>query len=138
MRTDKPKLLRNKDVLTARSYELHNSRIAPLTKFVDMLRDKAGSNYFIPYFDPWDGGTKAEVLFLLEAPGAQAVISGFISRNNPDETAKNFFELNLEAGIPRERTISWNIVPWYIGSGKRVRAAKSDDIKNAFYLCLYF
>jgi hypothetical protein len=28
-----------------------------------------GSVYKIPYFDPWDGGTAAEVLYLLEAPG---------------------------------------------------------------------
>jgi uracil-DNA glycosylase len=67
-------------------------------------------------------------LYLLEAPGAKAVRSGFISRNNPDETAKNFFELNQAAGIPRERTAIWNIVPWYIGSGVRIRAADRADI----------
>jgi hypothetical protein len=60
----------------------------------------------IPYFDPWDGGTAAEALYLLEAPGAKAVLSGFISRNNPDETVKNFFQLNQQAGIPRKRTVN--------------------------------
>src|SRR5207249_10123721 len=86
--------------------------------------------YQIPYFDPWDGGTAAEVLYLLEAPGAKAVLSGFISRNNPDETAKNFFQLNEQARIPRNRTITWNIVPWYLGSGSRIRPANSRDIED--------
>ncbi len=84
----------------------------------------------MPYFDPLDGGIEAECLFLLEAPGRGAVGSGFISRNNPDETAKNWFELNLAAGIQRERTISWNIVPWYIGSAIRIRPATSNDIQD--------
>jgi hypothetical protein len=53
----------------------------------------------------------AECLFLLEAPGGNAV--EFISRNNNDETAKNFFKLNTDANLPRMRTVSWNIVPWY-------------------------
>jgi uracil-DNA glycosylase len=87
-----------------------------------------GSTAAIPYFDPWDGGINAEVLFLLEAPGPRAVKAGFISRNNPDESAKNFFILNQEAGIARERTVSWNIVPWYIGSGTRIRPANRTDI----------
>jgi len=87
-----------------------------------------GSTAAIPYFDPWDGGINAEVLFLLEAPGPKAVKAGFISRNNPDETAKNFFMLNEEAGIARERTVTWNVVPWYIGSGTRIRPANRTDI----------
>jgi hypothetical protein len=43
--------------------------------------------------------------------------------------AKSSFELNHEAGIPRLRTVTWNIVPWYIGSGTRFRAANRNDIK---------
>jgi hypothetical protein len=126
---DKPKLLRDKEACVARLPELHEPHIISLTKFVDELRYEKGSDYEIPYFDPWDGGIDAEVLCLFEAPGPQAKGSGFISRNNPDETAKNFFELNLEAKIPRKRTISWNIVPWYIGSGSKIRHAKSNDIE---------
>lgn len=102
--------------------------MAPLVAYVAALRQKVGPTVAIPDFDPWDGGAKAELLYLLEAPGAKAVRSGFISRNNPDETAKNFFELNREAGIPRDRTVIWNIVPWYIGTGTRIRAADQSDI----------
>ena len=82
----------------------------------------------IPYFDPADGGNAARCLFLLEAPGPKAVASGFVSRNNPDETAKNFFVLNQEASLPRYLTVTWNIVPWYIGDGARIRPATGADI----------
>ena len=84
----------------------------------------------VPYFDPWDGGVEATTLFLLEAPGPKAVHSGFVSRNNPDETAKNFFELNIEAGIDRKRTVIWNAVPWYIGDGRKIRAATPKDLAD--------
>jgi hypothetical protein len=113
---DKPKLLRNPTACVARLDELRDPHIAPLTAFVNALRAEMGSDYQIPYFDPWDGGIAAEILYLLEAPGAKAIASGFISRNNPDETAKNFSQLNQESGILRKRTITWNIIPWYIGS----------------------
>ncbi len=104
--------------------------MAPLAAFVRQLRQETGFGADIPDFDPWDGGVEAECLFLLEAPGPRAVLSGFVSRNNPDVSAKNFYELNLEAGIPRERTASWNIVPWYLGTGVRIRAARQSDIES--------
>lgn len=126
--TDKPKLLKDPAAKAERYGRLHLPHIAPLTKFVEDLRAEKGTDYQLPYFDPWDGGIEARVLFLLEAPGAKAVFSGFISRNNPDETAKNFYQLNSEARIPREETVTWNVVPWYIGTGVKIRPAKADDI----------
>ena len=124
---DIPKLLCDPRACHARRSQLTERHIAPLSEFVQQLRTKV-PNGIIPEFDPWDGGIDAEVLYLLEAPGQKAGLSGFISRNNPDETAKNFFELNIAAGIPRKRTISWNAVPWYIGSGTKIRAANSHDL----------
>ena len=126
---DRARLLESQEACDARMAQLKSPHIVALTVFVDLLRDKKGRNYRIPYFDPADGGIAAEILFLFEAPGKRAVQTGFISRNNPDESAKNFFNLNIEAGIRRKRTISWNIVPWYIGSGKHIRAATSRDIE---------
>ena len=114
--TDKPKLLGDLQACTDRRAQLSESHIAPLTAFVEALREKVGSGVAIPDFDPWDGGVDAEILYLLEAPGPRAVASGFVSRNNPDESAKNFFQLNGEAKIPRKRTVTWNVVPWYIGA----------------------
>jgi hypothetical protein len=128
---DVPKSLHDIDARKARGALLEAPHIAPLTRFVHQLRARMGSEYAIPYFDPLDGGIGAECLFLLEAPGPKAVDSGFVSRNNPDETAKNFFLLNEEAMIPRSHTITWNIVPWYVGSGGRIRAVGSRDIHAA-------
>jgi hypothetical protein len=36
---------------------------------------------------------------------------------------------NAEAKIPRKRTVTWNIVPWYIGDGRRVRSANRVDLE---------
>lgn len=128
MLTDRPKLLGEPDAVAERFSLLQEPHVAPLTRFVDALRKEAGPDAAVPYFDPWDGGIEAEVLMLLEAPGPRAVKSGFISRNNPDETAKNFFGLLLEAGLARKQTVLWNVVPWYIGTGKKIRAANSTDL----------
>ena len=38
-------------------------------------------------------------------------------------------EMNAEAGIDRKRTICWNIVPWYIGTGTKIRPANRTDIE---------
>ncbi len=127
--TDRPKLLADPAARAARSKQLHEAHIAPLTAFVEALRAEAGRDVSIPDFDPWDDGIDAEILYLLEAPGAKAVLSGFVSRNNPDETAKNFFELDAQAEISRKRTITWNIVPWYIGDSIRIRAANQTDLE---------
>ena len=128
MLPDLPKSLADPDERLARLQLLEQPHVAPLTDFVRALRVEMGPDYAIPYFDPLDGGIHASVLYLLEAPGARAVEAGFISRNNSDETAKNFFLLNRDAGLPRGITVSWNIVPWYIGTGKKIRPADAIDI----------
>ena len=128
--TDTPKLLADPAACTARSGQLHEPHIAPLTALVETLCAQVGPHVSIPNFDPWDGGIDAEILYLLEAPGPKAVLTGFVSRNNPDETAKNFFEVNAEAKIPRKRTVTWNIMPWYIGDSKRIRSANRDDLQT--------
>jgi hypothetical protein len=125
---DKPKSLRDPIAIQSRLTRIFDPHISPLTNFVETIRKETGLNSEIPYFDPLDGGINAKCLFLFEAPGPRAVNTGFISRNNPDESAKNFFELNHEAGLPRELTISWNVVPWYIGTGTKIRPANKNDI----------
>jgi uracil-DNA glycosylase len=125
---DAPKLLAEAGPRAERRAQLDEPHMKQLSDFVKALREEIGGGAVIPDFDPWDGGVLADVLFLLEAPGAKAVRSGFISRNNPDETAKNFFELCKGAGIPRTRTVMWNVVPWYIGSESRIRPANKRDV----------
>lgn len=130
--TDQPKLFKDEMAAKARHQRLREPHIKELTEFVDKLKSEYGQSYKIPYFDPSDGGVNAECLFLLEAPGRNAVKSDFISRDNNDETAKNFFLINKEAGLPREQTVSWNIVPWYIGNNdnKKISAAKAEEVRT--------
>jgi uracil-DNA glycosylase len=127
----KPKSLKVPAACKERAGMLSLPHMLPLRDFVEFLRNEMGPEYEIPHFDPLDGGINAQVLFLLEAPGSKAVASGFVSRNNPDETAKNFFELNIAAGLDRAATVCWNIVPWYIGTGTKIRAAHHDEIRQA-------
>jgi len=127
---DVPKSLAKTTIRKVRHAMLRESHISPLTKLAQRIRRKEGLSTEVPHFDPMDGGVRGKVLFVLEAPGARAVSSGFISRNNPDETAKNMFNLLREAGFERNMTTLWNIVPWYIGSGTKIRAAQSQDIRR--------
>jgi len=125
---DEPKSLGKEAVRAARFSLLQNDIIYSLTSFVEEIRHESNLTDKVPYFDPLDGGIDSKILFILEAPGAKAVESGFVSRNNPDETAKNIFNRLSEAGIERSESVLWNIVPWYIGTGKKIRAANKTDI----------
>lgn len=87
----------------------------------------------MPDFDPTEAGVEAPILLLLEAPGAKATRerggSGFVSPDNDDGTAENMWRLLREAGIDRRReVVTWNVVPWYIGSDRKIRPADSDDL----------
>jgi len=126
---DTPQLLKDAKAREGRRKQLAKPHIRPLTRFVEKLR-KERPDKAVPYFDPLDGGIRAEILYLLEAPGRRAKETCFVSRDNPDETAKNFSKLNNKAGIKRYKTIIWNIVPWYIGDGTRIRGATKADISD--------
>lgn len=95
--------------------------MAPLTKFVEKLREAYPDQEF-PDFDPLDGGARAEILFLFEKPGpmtsARGKGSGFISRDNNDPTAKWTSRFMENAGLPRDSTVIWNVVPGWNGDRK--------------------
>jgi uracil-DNA glycosylase family 4 len=119
-----------KDELSIRKSERFDPHIAPLTTFVDWIRADQVVSKEVPYFDPWDGGIHAKVLFLLEAPGPKSVECDFVSRDIEDPTAKNLDTLIREAGIPRKDIVIWNVVPWYIGDGQKIRPATKSDIDS--------
>ncbi len=101
-----------------------------LAEFVKQVRrERVGAQ--IPGFDPRDGGIHARALFLLEAPGPKAVSTGFISRDNPDPSARNMRALLHEAGLRREDTVLWNVVPWYVGIPGKIRPISKEDLKQA-------
>jgi uracil-DNA glycosylase len=130
-RPDGPKSLGEVAACQARKASLYDAHMRDLTALVEAIRSETGFGEDVPDFDPADGGAEARCLFLLEAPGRRAVNSGFGSRDNADQTAKNLFELNRLAGIPREYAVIWNIVPWYIGPGTKIRPAGRKDVAAA-------
>lgn len=123
-----PKSLGDPAVQASRRMAIYAPAVEPLNRFVDELRAERRCGSQIPYFDPLDGGIEARALFLLEAPGRRAVSSGFVSRNNPDDTAKNFLLLSSEAGIHRKQVVIWNVVPWYLGTAAKLQPPTKADI----------
>jgi hypothetical protein len=119
--TDCARSLRSPEAVALRRGMLHQPHIAPLTNFVATLRAEH-SDWEIPDFDPLDGGVNADMLFLFETPGPMTSAagggSGFISRNNNDPTAEAAFGFMKQANLPRNRTISWNVVPGWNGTRK--------------------
>ncbi len=109
---------------------LNRPHMEPLARYVETLRKKKGKAFQIPDFDPCDGGVQARLLILAETPGPKALRSGFVSRNNDDETAENTFRVLKKSGLKRPDTLLWNMVPWYLGSGERVRKPTPDELKE--------
>lgn len=105
-----PRELANAEERERRQAMLAAAHMTALRKYTEGIRKSTGKE--IPDFDPCDGGVDAEALFLLEAPGPKAIKTGFVSRNNPDATAENMLRTQEAAGLARERTILWNIIPW--------------------------
>ncbi len=91
----------------ARRNEPH---VAPLNDVVRRLRrDRPG----VPYFDPDGAGVNARLLLLLEAPGLEgAALTGIVSVDNQDRTAKNTSRLLARARLDPRKVLNWNIVPW--------------------------
>ena len=127
---DAPDLLKDQAERDCRIGMLTLPHMKPLTDYLVSVRAKCGQDHHIPDFDPCDGGIQARALFLLEAPGPKAR-NGFVSRNNPDPTAKNLWQLMQDTGIPRQDTLIWNICPWYVGENGHILPVRAKDIQEA-------
>lgn len=115
---DAPRSMRDPAVRERRLAMLQAPHIAPLTAYAAKLRR---GSLEVPQFDPFDGGVEAQVLFLFEKPGPKTSReggSGFISRNNDDPSAEATFQFMQAAGLPRELTVTWNVIPWWNGTRK--------------------
>ncbi|GBF07581.1 hypothetical protein DAERI_150099 [Deinococcus aerius] len=100
---------------------LREPRMLPLTEYTDDLARR--TNRVIPFFDPEDGGTQAELLLLMSHvdgdPGSARNGSPFISMENEDPTANNLQRVILDLGLPRSTLLLWNVVPWQDGDPKK-------------------
>jgi len=122
-----PRSLRDPDAVMRRRSILDQPHIAPLRDFAQSLRHcKQG---MVPDFDPLDGGVDAKVLFLMEKPGPMTddtkregrTGSGFVSRDNDDPTAEAVWRFMAEAGIDRNLSVLWNVIPWWNGTREITR-----------------
>jgi hypothetical protein len=117
-----PRSMRDPAVRQRRRAMLEAPHIAPLTAYAAALRRRGKGE--VPEFDPMDGGVGARALFLFQKPGpmtsdersGKRAGSGFISRNNDDPTAEATCGFMQRAGIARELTVIWNVVPWWNGT----------------------
>lgn len=134
-----PKAHGNPDFLAAKIARIDDPHVRPLNDLVRQWRTETGGE--VPWFDPDSGGVHARALFLYEAPGArstgpsgprkQAAGSGIISPDNNDASAENSWLLYRDANLPRHHTVVWNIVPWYLGTTRRIRNPDADDLALA-------
>lgn len=128
-----PRGHRDPAVIAAKRARVNEPHVRPLNDMVREINRIRGAET-TPWFDPDGGGVGARALFLLECPGRMATAgrgSGFISADNDDQTAANFFTLRHEAGLPRDRLVAWNVVPWYLPAGNRTANATAADVREA-------
>lgn len=124
---DLPRSMRSEAVRLRRRAMVSEAHMAPLTAYAARLRERGSVE--VPDFDPLDAGIHAQILFLFEKPGpmtASSGGSGFISRNNDDPSAEATFNFMTRAGIPRNLTLTWNVIPWWNGT----RRITTDELRQ--------
>jgi hypothetical protein len=115
-------------MIDPRESRLLEPHVRPLAGLISTWRARGLD---VPNIDPNDGGVFARALFLLESPGPRAVGTGFISRDNPDPSARNMTAALAGAGFTRADTVLWNVVPYCISTREQNRNASSADIRAA-------
>jgi uracil-DNA glycosylase len=127
---DQKRSLKDPLVRQRRRELLKDPHMTALVDYVAHLRAMGLGE--VPDFDPFDGGVDARVLFLFEKPGpmtAERGGSGFISRNNDDPTAAAAFDFMIQSGIPRNETLSWNLIPWWNGTRRITKSELLEGFK---------
>ena len=111
----------------------HEPHVVPLQALAERISASRAKPDDVPRFDPLDGEIRARVLLLQEAPGPRAIETGFVSLDNPDQTAANARHACESAGLLRHDLVRWNAVPWYLGNEERtqVRPANRSDLQQA-------
>jgi hypothetical protein len=108
-----------RDARQDRRYEPH---VGDMNHYVDTLN--ANHDNTVPYVDPDCGGSRAQVLFLLQDPGPKATRSrggsGFLSVQNDDPTAAEMCQSLAAVGLPWGECLVWNAVPWWVNGNLRV------------------
>lgn len=98
--------------------QMYARRVAPINKFVDVLRGQSGLGW-APRVAPVHGGVDAQFLWILRDAGPAVVgpdqhESGFLCVENNDPTAERLCHLLDVGRIEVRQTMPWNAYPWYI------------------------
>ena len=112
-----------------RDTRLNEPHVKPLMDLVRGIRSRRREK--VPNVDPNDGGVNAVALFLSETPGPRAVGTGYVSRDNPDLSAKHMGEALDAAGFSRSDLVLWNVVPYCVSTEARNMNATAAEIKEA-------
>lgn len=121
-------------VLAARRARTYDGEIGALNRWVDELRSATREQ--IPYFDPAAATDGARVLILFQDPSQEAEEgSGFISRHNNDQTARNAYLAAEAAGLSYDVCLHWNVVPWWVANpGKPKRTLTTEATRARPFL----
>lgn len=96
----------------ARHESRYDGVVGEINHWVDDVRARTGE--VIPYADPAAAADGVRVLLLFQDPSEAAETgSGFISRHNNDQTARNAYEAHELADINYSTVLHWNVVPWW-------------------------
>lgn len=117
-------------VLAARHGHLDDPHVAPLNALA--RRAAVTHREAVPAFDPASGGVHARLLLLLQDPSRRAAEgSRIISQHNNDPTARNLLVACEQAGLAYERTVLWNVVPWWVADPAAGRRTIPGEARRA-------
>lgn len=111
-----------------RDDHLDDEHVRPLMDIIRGMRERGLS---VPNVDPNDGGVHARALFLLETPGPRAVGTFYVSRSNPDPSARNMSRALDFAGFARSDVLLWNVVPHCVSTIGANRNVTMTQIRDA-------
>jgi uracil-DNA glycosylase len=119
-----PRALRERRAIT------FDGPIGRLNRWVDDVRAETGEQ--IPYFDPAAARLGTQVLMLFQDPSEVAETgSGFISRHNNDQTARNAYLAADAAGLSYDICLHWNVIPWWVDNPAKPRRTLSAEAVRA-------
>lgn len=116
--------------LAARRARTYDGEAGKLNRWIDQLRVTTGEQ--MPYFDPAAAMDGARVLILFQDPSQEAEEgSGFISRHNNDQTARNAYLAAEAADLPYNVCLHWNVVPWRVANPEKPKRTLATEAARA-------
>lgn len=125
---------RGAEAIAERRGRLLEPRVAPLTRWVESVRDRLDPCHAATVcdFDPDGGGIEALVLYLAQDPSSTAADTGFISPDNNDGSARATTEACRAAGLASTERVHWNVYPWWLKAPCDARVRRETELAHTF------